>query len=190
MPVFVSFIDPGLGCRFLFKKSIMFRALKFNSRIWFLLGFAGCMGLLGMGAYFQMVDGLEPCPLCISQRLAILLTGLVFLIAGLHNPGQKGVTRYAVLGAVTALLGASISTRHIWIQHLPPDAVPECGPGLEYMFQNFPLFDTLKLMLSGTGDCAKVDWTLLGFSMPAWTLVAFLLLATLSLLQIWNCDKK
>ena len=168
----------------------MFRALKFNSRIWFLLGFAGCMGLLGMGAYFQLVGGLEPCPLCISQRLAILLTGVVFLIAGLHNPGQTGVTRYAVLGTVTALLGASISTRHVWIQHLPPDKVPECGPGLEYMFQNFPLFDTLKLMLSGTGDCAKVDWTLLGFSMPAWTLVAFLMLATLSVLQIWNCEKK
>ena len=80
-----------------------------------------------MGAYFQFVVGLEPCPLCISQRLAIFLTGLVFLIAGLHNPGQKGVTRYAILGAVTALLGASISTRHVWLQHLPPDEVPECS---------------------------------------------------------------
>ena len=168
----------------------MFRALKFNSRIWFLLGFAACMGLLGMGAYFQLVDGLEPCPLCISQRLAILLTGLVFLIAGLHNPGQTGVTRYAILGTATALSGASISSRHVWLQHLPPEEVPECGPGLEYMFQNFPLFDTLKLMLSGTGDCAKVDWMLLGFSMPEWTLLAFLMLATLSLLQIWNCEKK
>ena len=169
----------------------MLRMLKFNSRIWFLLGFAGCVGLLGMGAYFQMVEGLEPCPLCISQRLAILLTGLVFLIAGLHNPGQKGVTRYSVLGAVAALSGAAISTRHVWLQHLPPEEVPECsGLELGFMFQNYPLFDTLKLMLSGTGDCAKVDWTFLGFSMPAWTLVAFLMLATLSLLQIWNCEKK
>lgn len=164
----------------------MLRLIKFNPRVWFLLGFTGCMILLAMGAYFQFVQGLEPCPLCISQRLAILVTGIVFLIAAIHNPKQKGVTRYAILGAVTALGGAAISTRHVWLQHLPPEEVPECGPGLEYVLQNFPLFETIKLMLSGTGDCAKVDWMLLGFSMPAWTLVAFLMLATLSLLQIWN----
>jgi disulfide bond formation protein DsbB len=139
-----------------------------------------------MGAYFQFVQGLDPCPLCISQRIAILLTGLVFLSAALHNPGPAGTKAYAVLGAVTALCGAAISTRHVWIQHLPADKVPECGPGLDYVMQNFPLSETVKLMLSGTGDCAKVDWTLLGFSMPAWTLLAFLMLATLSLLQIWN----
>jgi Disulfide bond formation protein DsbB. len=85
------------------------------------------------------------------------------LAAAIHNPGQTGVTVYAVAGAVTALCGAAISTRHVWIQHLPPDKVPECGPGLEYVLQNFPLFETVKLMLSGTGDCAKVDWTMLGF---------------------------
>ena len=164
----------------------MFYLIRFNSRIWFFLGFLGCVTLLSMGAYFQLVQGLNPCPLCISQRLAILATGIVFLIAAIHNPQQTGTTRYAIAGAITALMGASISTRHVWLQHLPPDEVPECGPGLDYMLQNFHLFDTLKLMLSGTGDCAKVDWTLLGFSMPAWTLVAFLMLATLSLLQIWN----
>ena len=86
----------------------MFNALKFNARIWFFLGFLACAGLLGMGAYFQLVQGLEPCPLCISQRLAILLTGIVFLIAGLHYPGEVGVKRYALLGTITALLGASI----------------------------------------------------------------------------------
>jgi len=164
----------------------MFYLIRFNSRIWFFLGFLGCVTLLSMGAYFQFVQGLNPCPLCISQRLAILATGIVFLIAALHNPQQTGTTRYAIAGAITALIGASISTRHVWLQHLPPDEVPECGPGLDYMLQNFPLFETLKLMLSGTGDCAKVDWTLLGFSMPAWTLLAFLMLATLSVLQIWN----
>ncbi|MGR9012231.1 MAG: disulfide bond formation protein B [Gammaproteobacteria bacterium] len=164
----------------------MLELLKFNSRIWFFLGFVGCVFLLSMGAYFQFVGGLDPCPLCISQRIAIFLTGLVFLSAAIHNPAQTGVTVYAVSGALTALCGAAISTRHIWIQHLPPDKVPECGPGLEYVLQNFPLFETVKLMLSGTGDCAKVDWTFLGFSMPAWTLLAFLMLASLSLLQIWN----
>ncbi len=164
----------------------MLKLLKFNSRIWFFLGFLGCVFLLSMGAYFQFVQGLDPCPLCISQRIAILTTGLVFLSAAIHNPAQTGVTAYAVFGAVTALCGAAISSRHIWIQHLPADKVPECGPGLDYVLQNFPLSEALKLMLSGTGDCAKVDWTMLGFSMPAWTLLAFLMLAVLSVLQIWN----
>lgn len=167
-----------------------FRLNKPGARIWFLSGFLGCVILLAMGAYFQFVDKLEPCPLCISQRIAILLTGIVFLIAGCHNPGRKGIKCYAILGAVTALCGAAISTRHIWIQHLPPAEVPDCGPGLAYVFQYFPIWDTLKLMLNGTGDCAKIDWTLFGFSMPVWTLLAFLVLAALSLLQIWNHQEK
>ncbi|MCF7988377.1 MAG: disulfide bond formation protein B [Methylovulum sp.] len=164
----------------------MLEMIRFNPRIWFLLGFLGCMSLLAMGAYFQFVDGLEPCPLCISQRIAILLTGLCFLIAALHNPQAAGIKIYAILGALIALCGGAISTRHVWLQHLPPDQVPECGPGLEYVFQNFPLSATIKLLLSGTGDCAEINWTLLGFSMPAWTLLAFLMLASLSVLQIWN----
>ena len=164
--------------------------LKIKARIWFLLGALACLSLLSMGAYFQLGLGLEPCPLCISQRLAILLTGIIFLIAGLHNPGPVGIKRYGLLGTLSALFGASISTRHVWLQHLPPEQVPECSPGISFMLQNFPLFDTVKLMLNGTGDCAKIDWTLLGFSMPAWTLVAFLSLATLSLLQIWNSHNK
>ncbi|MGR9046789.1 MAG: disulfide bond formation protein B [Gammaproteobacteria bacterium] len=164
----------------------MLELIKFNARIWFFLGAAGCVFLLSMGAYFQFVGGLDPCPLCISQRIAILATGIVFLIAALQNPGPKGRKTYAILGAVVALCGGSISLRHVWIQNLPPDEVPECGPGLEYIFENFPLTETIKLMLSGTGECAEVDWTMLGFSMPAWTLVAFLMLATLSLLQFWN----
>lgn len=167
----------------------MLAQLKFNARVWFFLGFLGCVLLLSMGAYFQFIVGLDPCPLCISQRIGILLTGIVFLIAGIHNPGHTGVRRYAILGTITALTGGSISVRHVWLQHLPPDQVPECGPGLEYVLQNFPLFDIVKLMLSGTGDCAKVDWTLLGLSMPAWTLIAFLMLAALSFLQFWNTEK-
>jgi len=164
--------------------------LKFKARIWFLLGALACLSLLSMGAYFQLSLGLEPCPLCISQRIAILLTGIIFLIAGLHGPGSVGINRYAILGTISALFGASISTRHIWLQHLPPEQVPECSPGISFMLQNFPLFDTVKLMLNGTGDCAKIDWTFLSFSMPVWTLIAFLSLATLSVLQIWNSHNK
>lgn len=165
----------------------MLDLLRFKPRLWFFWGFLGCVFLLSMGAYFQFVDGLEPCPLCISQRIAIFMTGLCFLIAVIHNPESFGIKVYAAIGTVTALFGAGISTRHVWLQHLPPDEVPECGPGLEYTLQNFPLSATIKLLLNGTGDCAEVNWTMLGFSMPAWTLLAFLMLAALSVFQIWNC---
>ncbi len=159
---------------------------KFNPRIWFFIGSMSCFAMLGIGAYLQFVEHLEPCPLCISQRIALFSLGIVLLIAAIHNPAPKGVKIYSILGTLVAVAGGCISTRHIWIQHLPPNEVPECGPGLEYVFENFPLAETIKLMLNGTGDCAKVDWTLLGLSIPELTLMAFLGLATLSLLQIWN----
>lgn len=168
----------------------MLKLIRLNSQTWFFLGFWACVGLLSAGYYFQFVQKLAPCPLCISQRIAIFLAGICFLCAALHNPGQTGTRRYAVFGAVIALCGGAVSARHVWIQNLPADKVPECGPGLDYVLKNFPLSETIKLMLSGTGDCAEVNWTLLGFSMPAWTLLAFLLLATVSLLQYWNYQAK
>lgn len=161
-----------------------------NARICFLLGFLFCAGLLLTALYFQFVSGLEPCPLCISQRIMVLAVALVLLAAFLHNPGSMGVRIYAVVGGLTALAGASVSGRHVWLQHLPADEVPACGPGLGYMFQNFPLTDTLRSMLTGTGDCAKVDWTLFGLSMPAWVLLCFLFLAIFSLAQIWNTPSR
>jgi disulfide bond formation protein DsbB len=158
-----------------------------HPRICFLLAFLFCASLLGTAIYFQFVGGLEPCPLCISQRIMVLAVAVVLLLAFLHNPRSvKGVRSYAVAGFVTAMLGASVSGRHVWLQHLPPEQVPACGPGLEYMFQYFPLTDTLRAMLTGTGECAKVDWTLLGLSMPAWVLLCFLGLAAFSLAQWWN----
>jgi disulfide bond formation protein DsbB len=168
----------------------MLRLIKLNSRDWFFLGFWACVGLLSAGYYFQFVEKLQPCPLCISQRIAILLAGLCFLSAALHSPGQTGTRRYAIIGAVIALCGAAVSIRHIWIQHLPPDQVPECGPGLDYVMKHFPLSATIKLLLTGAGDCAEVNWTMLGLSMPTWTLFAFLALAALSLLQYWNYQDK
>lgn len=167
----------------------MFDLIKFNPRIWFLLGFISCFLMLSVGAYFQFVEEMEPCPLCISQRIAILVTGIIFLIGAIHNPQKGGIKAYSILGALTALIGGGISIRHVWIQNLPPDETPECGPGLGYVFDNFPLIDTIKLMFSGTGDCADILWTFLGVSIPGWTLVAFLGLAALSLLQIWNPPK-
>lgn len=154
----------------------------FSPRLWFLLGFLGCCAMLGFGAYLQFVQELEPCPLCISQRLAIMATGILFLLAAIHNRAHNA---YAIAGVVTSLIGASISARHVWLQHLPPDQVPECGPGLEYVFKNFPLAETVKLMLSGTGECAEIEGVFLGLALPAWTLIAFLLLAAFSAGTIW-----
>ncbi|MBS4051812.1 disulfide bond formation protein B [Methylomonas rivi] len=155
--------------------------VKFNPRLWFLLGFIGCCSLLAAGAYMQFVAELEPCPLCISQRLAILATGVIFLFAALHNKAHKA---YALGAAVSALIGAGISARHVWLQHLPPDQVPECSPGLEYVFRHFPLTETIKLMLTGTGECSQIEGIFLGLTVPAWTLLAFLILAVFSLLTI------
>ena len=101
----------------------------------------------------------------------------------LHPTGAQGTRRYALAGTLAALLGASVSIRHLWIQHLPPEEVPACGPGLSYMLQYFAFTDTLKAMVTGTGDCAKVEWTFLGFSMPFWVLMSFLLLAAWSSLR-------
>ncbi len=159
-------------------------------RFCFLLGFLFCAALLLTAIYFQFVGGLEPCPLCISQRIMVLAVALVLLVAFLHNPGSvKAVRAYAVAGFLTAMLGASVSGRHVWLQHLPANQVPACGPGIEYMFQYFPLTDTLRAMLTGTGECAKVDWTLLGLSMPAWVLLCFLGLAAFSLAQWRNASR-
>ena len=156
-------------------------------RACFLLGFLYCAGLLLAAIYFQFVGGLEPCPLCISQRIMVLLSALVLLAAFLANPAsQKAVRGWAVAGGAAALAGASVSARHVWLQHLPADEVPACGPGIEDMFHYFPLSDTLRALLTGTGECAKVDWTLLGLSMPAWVLLCFLALAAFSLAQWRN----
>ena len=160
--------------------------LKFTARTWFFWGFLYCAGLMLTAFYFQFVGGLNPCPLCISQRIMVVAAGLVMLAAAIHDPGPRGIKAYAVSGFTTALVGGGISARHVWIQHLPANEAPACGPGLSYMFEYFPLSDTLKAMVTGTGDCAKVDWSLFGLSMPAWVLVCFAGLAALSLAQYWN----
>jgi disulfide bond formation protein DsbB len=163
----------------------MFELIKLKPWFWFFLGFASCFLMLVVGAYFQVVEELEPCPLCISQRIAILVTGIIFLIAAIYNPKRSELKVYSIIGAIVALCAAGILLRHVWIQNLPADEVPECGHGFEYVFEKFPLIDTSKLMINGTGDCADILWTFLGISISGWTLVAFLGLASLSLLQQW-----
>jgi disulfide bond formation protein DsbB len=137
--------------------------------------------------YSQHQLMLEPCPLCVLQRLSVIGLGLVFLIAGLHNPSGAGRFAYAASMALAASFGAIVAGRHVWLQLLPEDQVPACGPGLDYMWENFPLADVINMVFKGSGECANVDWTLLGLSMPMWVLVAVLGLGGVG---IWNNLRK
>ncbi len=159
----------------------MLNPLNWPSRLLFLLGFLACCGLLGYALYADHVLGLEPCPLCIFQRIAFILMGAVFLTAAMHGPRGWGRGVYAVFAAIFGLAGAAIAVRHVYLQSLPADLVPECGPGLAYMLEAFPVGRTLDMVFRGSGECAEVDWTFLGLSMPAWTLAWFLGLTALAL---------
>lgn len=160
--------------------------LEWVTRRWLnLFGFLVCLGGLGVALFAQFHLGMEPCPLCIFQRLALAALGVLFLVAALHDPRDWGAKIYGVLLDLTALLGMGIAARQVWLQHLPSDEVPQCGPGLDYMLQNFPLSETIRMALTGSGECAKVE-TLLGLSIPEWTLMLFLGLGVMGLLGNWR----
>jgi len=143
-------------------------------RTLFLLGFLACLAMIGTAlGYFQYHLQLEPCPLCIFQRVVVMALAGVLLVATIHNPAGIGIRIYGLLVTLVAATGAAISARHLWLQHLPPDQVPECGPGLDYILEVFPLNEALQMVLHGSGECAEVLWRFLGLSIPGWTLVAF-----------------
>ena len=146
-------------------------------------GFLACAGMMGYALYAEHVLMLEPCPLCVFQRMAVIALGIVFLIAALHNPSGWGQRVYAVLLLLPAGAGMGVSGRHAWLQTLPPDQVPSCGPGFEYIIDAFPLADALKMIFTGSGECAEIDWELLGLSMPAWVLIAVTVTGAFG---IWN----
>lgn len=154
-----------------------------DKRILNFAGFLMCAALMGYALYAQHYLMLEPCPLCILQRIAVVGMGLVFLLAALHNPGGVGRFVYALLLVLPMSLGAIVAGRHAWLQMLPEDQVPECGPGLDYMWKNFPLADVINMVFRGSGECADVDWQLLGLSMPAWVFIAVIALGSIG---IWN----
>jgi disulfide bond formation protein DsbB len=136
--------------------------------------------------YLEGVLYLEPCPLCIIDRVVLTGIGLVFLLAAVHNPGRSGQRGYAGLNLLLVGLGSAVAGRHVWLQHLPADQVPECGASLEYMLETLPLHQTLQKVLRGSGECADVQWTLLGLSIPEQTLLLFVALAGIVLLQLFR----
>lgn len=143
-------------------------------RAQFAFGALACAGLMAYALYAQHHMFLDPCPLCILQRVVFMVMGIVFLLGLVHGPKGWGRKLYGVLVFLLALLGAGIAGRHVWLQGLPPDQVPACGPGLDYMLQAFPLKKTLGMVFSGSGECAKLDWKFWGLSMPGWTLIWYI----------------
>jgi disulfide bond formation protein DsbB len=154
------------------------------------LGAAACAGMMSFALFVQHGLGLEPCPLCIVQRFGVIGVGLVFLIAALHDPGRTGARLYGLTIAVVAAAGGSVSARHVWLQSLPPDQVPACGPGLDYILDVFPLLEALDMIFSGSGECAEVVWRFLGLSMPGWVLVCFVGLGLGGLLGNWLLTRR
>lgn len=145
------------------------------NRKYFLLAPAACVALLGYGYYLQYAGGLEPCPLCMVQRGFYYLVFGIFLLAAIHNPATLGSRIYCALGALFALGGVITAGRQVWLQHLPADQVPACGPDLGFMLENYPFARTISKLFAGSGECAKVDWTFLGLSIAEWSLAWFLL---------------
>lgn len=155
-----------------------------SNRIFYGILFLISISLLSYGYYLQFVEGLEPCPLCIFQRIAFISIIVVSLIGTLHGP--KSAWRYLYSGLILAgaVTGASIAARQVWLQHLPADQVPACGPGLDFMMEVFPLGETIKMVFTGSGECAKVDWTFLGFSIAELSLAWFIAFAIAALLHL------
>ena len=141
-----------------------------------LFGFLACAALLAYAYYCQYVLHLDPCPLCIFQRIGVFLLGIVFLIATLHDPVAWGRKVYAVLLALAALATIGVAARQLYIQSLPPDAVPACGAPLDVMLNIFSYSEVLVKVLTGSGECAKITWRFLGLAMPAWVLISVVLL--------------
>jgi disulfide bond formation protein DsbB len=134
-------------------------------------GFLICAALIGYALYAQFKLGLDPCPLCIFQRIGIAALGVVFLLAALHNPRDWGASVYATLIAIAALATVAVAARQLYIQHLPPGAIPSCGAPLSMMMKFMPLTAVIRKVLSGSGECGIINWTFLGLAMPAWVLI-------------------
>ena len=145
-------------------------------RLGYAVGFLVCAALLGFALYLQYVEHQEPCPLCILQRFAFIGMMAVFLVAALHGPARRGAAVYSALLLVVGGTGAAIAARQVWLQHLPPDKVPACGPGLEYMLEQFPLAQALRQIFAGSGECAEAAWRFLGLTIAGWSLVWFVVL--------------
>jgi disulfide bond formation protein DsbB len=157
------------------------------SKRWlYLAGATAVAGIFCSALYLQYVLREDPCPLCMIQRVIFIIIGVLFLIAALHNAKRTGAKAYSVLIALTALGGVGVASRHIWIQHLPKDQVPACGPGLDFMLKHFPMAEVWQELMHGSGECAVKGWTFLTLGLPEWSLVWYVLLGVFAVMVGWK----
>jgi disulfide bond formation protein DsbB len=154
-----------------------------NRRLINFAGFIACVALLAYAYYTQYELGLEPCPLCIFQRIGVAALGVVFLIAGLHNSRGWGARVYAVLVALAALATVGVAMRHLYVQSLPPGTIPACGAPLDVLLQFTPVTQVIRKVLTGSGECSQINWRFLGLAMPAWVLISVLFLGVMGVLN-------
>ncbi len=152
-----------------------------NSRLLYVAGFIACAGMMGFALYAEYVLFLDPCPLCVFQRVAVIALGLIFLAAAIQNPRGWGRYVYAALIGLAALGGVGVAAWHVRMQSLPPEEVPTCGPGLDYILQNNSFGEALSIVFAGSGSCADVVWQFLGLSMPAWVIICLVAVGGLGL---------
>ncbi len=164
--------------------------LYISRRLSYLLAGVVCLSLLSYAYAMEYLGGLEPCPLCTFQRGVFIVLALGFLTAAWHDPGPTGARAYGIGLALLALLGAGLAGRHVWLQSQPPSQAFGCGPGLDYMLEVLPFHETVLRVLRGTGDCASIDWSFLGLSMPGWSLIWFLLLGLGGIIGSWLPHQK
>jgi disulfide bond formation protein DsbB len=161
-----------------------------STRQLFLLMFIACAGLLGAAYYFEYVMYLDPCPLCVMQRIAVLLLGLIGLSGSIFGVNALRERIHMGFLFLASCFGMAVAGRHVWIQSLPADQVPTCGPSLEYMVDTLPWADVLAVMLRGNGNCADAQWSFIGLSMPQWVLVWFVGFAVVSVVVFVLAGKK
>ena len=154
-----------------------------SPRLLFLLAFLACVALMGGALYLEHAVGLEPCPLCIVQRIFLVLIGLVCLAGAIHGPARGGRRIYSVLVFLLALLGGATAARQVWLQTVPLEQLPACLPSLDYMMEALPFQEIVRLVLHGTADCAEVSWKLFTLSLPEWSLLAFVAYLGFSIMQ-------
>ncbi len=153
----------------------------YSGRAPFLAGFLACVVAIGAALfYFQYHLGLEPCPLCIFQRISIMVIAAIFFIALLHNPDGFGRRIYGLLLTTASLVSVGIALRHLWLQYGTHEEL-SCGGTLEFMLENDSLMKVIEDVFKGTGDCGEILWSMFGISIPGWTLVFVLGLLFLSL---------
>lgn len=151
----------------------MLKKVNFRTLCAFLFFMSVAASLIAI-FYFQRYLGLEPCPLCIFQRVGVWILGLFAFIGTLVNPKKVWVRITLWIGMMAGVLwGGGVAARHVWLQHLPPDQVPACGPGLNYWIETLPVMQVFERVLKGSGECAAIDWQVMGLGIPALTLIMF-----------------